>query len=172
MFIYTFTHFSFQLWSMEVIRNRPQQSSVNANNELLTVESGAKDNNLKLSKSMYNIWFLLSDYYEIAKIFMYLATPLIVFFVLNSTFFTTQTSIGFHTLHQLCETQFIRGPQVQIFSDSWAAKLRIKNISQYSYKILFKIIIVKQIDFLYSSLQIWNSFLFINLIFFFVHFFI
>uniref|UniRef100_A0A0E4C7D2 Uncharacterized protein n=4 Tax=gambiae species complex TaxID=44542 RepID=A0A0E4C7D2_ANOGA len=36
---------------MEVIRNRPQQSSVNANNELLTVESGAKDNNLKLSKS-------------------------------------------------------------------------------------------------------------------------
>ncbi|XP_040162619.1 WD repeat and FYVE domain-containing protein 3-like isoform X4 [Anopheles arabiensis] len=43
-----------RLWSMEVIRNRPQQSSVNANNELLTVESGAKDNNLKLSKTVSN----------------------------------------------------------------------------------------------------------------------
>ena len=42
-------------------------------------------------------------------------------------------------------------------------KVEKKNIPQYLYKILFKIIIVKQIHFLYSSLQIWNRYLFKSL---------
>ena len=49
-----------------------------------------------------------------------------------------------YTVEQLCQTHFIRGPQVQIFSDSRAAKLRMENIPQCLCKIRFYICIVKQ----------------------------